>query len=69
MNDNSLRDRWLSFQRNHKCSIDRMLCDPELRQEFLSAVRLSGDCSDDEQTILWRLVSLRKRKVVPARLR
>jgi hypothetical protein len=69
MNDNVLRDLWLSFQRNHKCSIDRMLCDPELRQAFLSAVRLTRDCSYDEQTILWRLVSLRKRKVVPAQLR
>lgn len=69
MNDDSLRDHWLAFQRDRKCSIDRMLCDPELRQEFLSTVRLSDDCSDDEQTILWQLVSLRKRRLVPPRLR
>lgn len=39
MNDDTLRDHWIGFQCVNKCSIDRMLCDPRLRQGFLSAVR------------------------------
>lgn len=69
MNDDSLRDQWLAFQRERNCSIDRMLCDPELRQEFLSAMKLSENCRNHEREILWRLVSFRKRRIMPARLR
>lgn len=56
-----LRDTWLMFKREHHCSIDRMLCRPVLRAEFLEAARLATG-SDDEESILWELMSLRKRK-------
>lgn len=56
-----LRDTWLMFKREHQCSIDRMLCSPALRAEFLTTARLATG-SDDEESILWELMSLRKRK-------
>lgn len=56
-----LRDTWLMFQREHPCSIDRMLCSPALREEFLTPARLATG-SDDEESILWELMVLRKRK-------
>jgi hypothetical protein len=56
-----LRDTWLMFKREHQCSIDRMLCQPTLRAEFLAAARLATGVQD-EGTILWELMSLRKRK-------
>lgn len=60
-----LRDTWLTFQQEYRCSIDRMLCRPALRSEFLEAARLATD-SDDEESILWELMSLRKRKELSA---
>lgn len=68
MNLESLRDTWLMFQRDRRCSIDRMLCDPELRREFLQAARPVAGC-DDEQQLLWSLVGLRKKKTLPSTLR
>lgn len=67
MNTDELREIWTMFQRDHKCSIDRMLCDPGLRSRFLEATR--AIFPDDETTILWALVSLRKNKRLPSRLR
>ncbi|MDZ4687415.1 MAG: hypothetical protein SH850_20275 [Planctomycetaceae bacterium] len=59
-----LRDTWLMYQREHHCSIDRMLCWPQLRNGFLSAARqVVGN--EDEGQILWSLVSLRKKKTLP----
>lgn len=59
-----IRDTWLMFQREHGCSVDRMLCWPELRNEFLAeARRVVGDLAEGE--ILWALVSLRKKKTLP----
>jgi hypothetical protein len=52
MNDDSLCDLWLSFQRNHECSIERMQYSPKPMQEFLSAERPAGEFIDDEKTIL-----------------
>jgi hypothetical protein len=57
----ALRDTWLMFKWEHQCSLDRMLCRPALRSEFLEAARLATG-SDDEESILWELMSLRKRK-------
>lgn len=56
------------FQREHRCSIDRMLCRPILRQEFLTAARAVCDC-DDEEMILWDTVNLRKKKSLPSVLK
>ncbi len=61
MNLIALRDTWLMFQREHGCSVDRMLCRPELRDEFFAAARTVCDC-DDEESILWSTVNLRKKK-------
>lgn len=68
MNLTALRDTWLMFQREHRCSIDRMLCRPSLRQEFLEAARAVCGC-DDEETILWNTVALRKKKALPSVLK
>ncbi len=47
----ALRDMWLMFQRENECSIDRMVCTPELRERFVTAARrVCG--TDDEFTIL-----------------
>jgi len=68
MNLTALRDTWLMFQREHGCSIDRMLCRPVLRQEFLTAARTVCGC-DDEEMILWNTVGLRKKKALPSMLK
>lgn len=68
MNDNALRDTWLMFQREHSCSVDRMLCRSSLRAEFLSAARLATGVHDEE-TLLWGIVSLRKNKSLPSVLK
>ncbi len=60
-----LRDTWLMFQRDHdRCSIDRMLCRPRLRNAFLDAARLATRTEDEEQ-LLWGVVNLRKQKALP----
>lgn len=57
----AIRDLWTMFRREHNCSVDRMVCAPELRNEFLRAAR--GVCgTDDEFTILWSAMNLRKAK-------
>lgn len=68
MNRTALRDTWLMFQREHGCSVDRMLCDPRLRVEFVAAARTVCE-RDDEQTILWNTVNLRKNKTLPSVLK
>lgn len=64
MSTEHLRDTWLMFKRERACSIDRMLCSPELRNEFLAAARQLVPAADEEET-LWSLVRLRKNKSLP----
>jgi len=64
MKKRDLLDTWLSFKHSNACSIDRMLCDPNLRRNFLEFARRDID-RNDEFEILWSLVSLRKRKAIP----
>ena len=68
MNLDALRDTWLMFQREHGCSVDRMLCNPQFREEFLAAAGRVVGC-DDEETVLWGIVSLRKKKTLPSVLK
>ncbi len=68
MNTNDLRDTWLMFQRERECSVDRMLCDPALRNDFLAAAAVATSC-DEELTILWSVLRLRKNKILPAKLK
>lgn len=65
MNLIALRDTWLLFQGEYDCSVDRMICKPEFRNAFLVAARLVTGI-DDEETLLWSIVSLRKKKSLPA---
>ncbi len=61
MNMDALRDAWRMFRREHQRSVDRMVCDPELRSHFLAdAMPLTG--ARDEEELLWGLVRLRKSK-------
>ncbi len=64
MSDQPLRDLWTMFQREHQCSLDRMLCNPLLRNQLLEAAHVVMPAADEEQ-ILWSLVSLRKKKTLP----
>ena len=68
MNTDVLRDTWLMFQREYQCSVDRMLCDPALRAEFLASATASTACQN-EQDLLWTLVALRKKKTLPSVLK
>ena len=58
----ALYGTWSMFQRKHSCSVDRMLCDPELRAAFFPPL---VPTVADENTILWGLVTLRKEKCLP----
>ena len=44
---------------------DRMLCRPKYRDAFLHAAKLVTGV-EDEETLLWSVVNLRKRKSLPA---
>lgn len=68
MNIESLKNTWKMFQREHGVSVDRMLCNPSLRSEFLAAIRLVIP-NADEQQILWSVVRLRKGKKLPSVLK
>lgn len=65
MNIDALLDTWLMFQREHQCSVDRMLCRPEYRNAFLHSARLVAGV-DDEESLLWAVVNLRKKRSLPA---
>lgn len=66
MNQNLLHT-WLMFQKeHHPISIDRMLCRPTARNAFLASARLATGIADEE-TVLWGLVALRKKKAIPTR--
>ena len=57
----TLTGTWHMLRRGHSCSVDRMLCAPTLRADLLSVVNSVCEC-DDERTIPWNIVNLRKRK-------
>lgn len=61
MNKDALRNCWQSFKKLNHCSLDRMLCKPELRNAFVETVKQTTDCYDEE-AILWGVMSLRKSK-------
>jgi len=63
MNEQALIDSWQMFHREHDVSIDRMVCDPGSRNEFLASVRsVCGEASEKE--VLWKLMGLRKSKEI-----
>ncbi len=68
MNLIALRDTWLMFQREHRCSVDRMVCRPSLRNEFLTAAAPVAECHDEE-SLLWGVMSMRKKKSLPSVLK
>lgn len=68
MNLIALRETWVMLQRENNCSVDRMLCSPRLRTEFLAAASLVTGCNEEE-TLLWAVVGLRKNKVLPSLLK
>lgn len=69
MEKTELRDLWLMFQRDHDgVSVDRMVCDPDLRGQFIAAAQAAFG-GPSEQEILWALMGLRKTKTLPATLR
>ena len=59
MNQQALIDSWRMFEKEHGVSVDRMICSPELRKEFLETSEC--DC-DNEEEIPWSLMRLRKSK-------
>ena len=59
MNQQALIDSWRMFEKEHGVSVDRMICSPELRKDFLETSEC--DC-DNEEEILWSLMRLRKSK-------
>ncbi len=61
MNSDDLRDVWNMFQREYGVTVDRMVCSPQLRQEFLREVRRTLGEYTEEQ-ILWTAMNLRKQK-------
>ena len=61
MNQQALIDSWRIFEKEHGVSVDRMICSPELRKEFLETSECDCDC-DNEEEILWSLMRLRNSK-------
>lgn len=61
MNQQSLINNWQRFKKEHGVSVDRMICSPELRKEFLETSK--HDC-DNEEEFLWTLMALRKNKLL-----
>jgi hypothetical protein len=64
MSDTTIIDVFRKMLHAHGCSVDDILETPELRDEYLTAMRRKlGDHSERE--LLHRLVSLRKRSRLP----
>jgi hypothetical protein len=64
MNDDVLGEIYSQMLRTRRCSVDKILCDPEDRTEFLTQVRHRlGDIP--ETALLQRIVNLRKRSKLP----
>ncbi len=65
MDKNALLDCWTMFQREHEdVSVDRMVCDPTLRDAFVESA-VSGVADATEEQILWVLMGLRKARHLP----
>lgn len=58
---NSIDTCWTTFKEIHKCSVDRMVCDPALRRKFLDVVCAQTNISD-ERHVLWTVMNSRKAK-------
>ncbi len=63
--DTSLIEVYGKMLSDRSCSVDDILCEPELRQEFLSEARRAAGSDLKEGTLLKRLTNLRKRKKLP----
>ena len=63
--DTSLIEVYGKMLKSRFCSVDDILCEPELRQEFLSEARHVAGSELLEDAILKRLTNLRKRKKLP----
>ena len=61
MDKEAILDCWLMFHREHKVSVDRMVCDPNLRSDFLASAKNVCRCDNEEQ-LLWAVMGLRKGK-------
>jgi len=62
---NALINLWVMFRNEHNdCSVDKMVCDPELRNELVRAARKATGI-EDEKTILSSLMRLRKNSKLP----
>jgi hypothetical protein len=61
MDEQALIDCWKMFEREYSVSIDRLLCDPMLRERFVESAAAACQCTD-ESRILWTLMGLRKQK-------
>lgn len=64
MDDNVLVEVYGQLLQTRGCSVDKLLCDPEDRAEFLTQVRERlGDIPETD--LLQRIVNLRKRSKLP----
>lgn len=64
MSDDILIEVYGQMRRTRGCSVDKLLCDPEDRTEFLTEVRRRlGDIP--EAHLLQRIINLRKRSKLP----
>lgn len=63
MNETKLLDVWRAFSSSRQCSVDRMICNPQLRIDFLAEAR-RATALDDEEEILWQLMAMRKKKAL-----
>lgn len=62
MNKQDLIESWRMFKREHESiSVDRMICNPKLRAEFLGTAKPNAT-ETEEKKILWELMGLRKSK-------
>lgn len=62
MDKQALLDCWTMFRReNDNVSVDRVVCDPKLREQFIASATDVCGCHDEQQ-VLWALMGLRKSK-------
>jgi hypothetical protein len=65
--DPILIDVYTEMHEHRHCSTDDILCEPELRNEFLEATRSRMGSERPEGVILKRLANLRKKSKLPSR--
>ncbi len=63
--DPVLIDVYKQMAMRHHCSVDDILCDPDLRSEFLDACRGVIGKQYSEFDVLHRLSNLRKKSKLP----